>query len=267
MPCTVNRLSRRCVDLQLSVLESYLEKLEIQRLLKELRVPDVETLIGEIKHFTEREADKRDKIVLSYFGEKGVKGITDAVVSELLSPPKLKRNAKILDVGAASGFFTVRVANKVSRYMPDASFYAMDITPAMLRVLVRKTSDIVPFLGVAENIAGSVKCARRYLRIPKKFDAIFSTLTLHHCLDIEGVFRSIRGALKARGKAVVVDLCKHPFEEFREEMGDVHLGFDPDWIKVIAGKHFSRVLVEKMPGICCESSGRSAELFIASMSL
>jgi len=34
--------------------------------------------------------------------------------------------------------------------------------------------------------------------------------------------------LKKNGKAMVVDLCEHGFEEFKTEMGDVHLGFKPE---------------------------------------
>ncbi|MFQ5999401.1 MAG: methyltransferase domain-containing protein [Candidatus Bathyarchaeia archaeon] len=245
--------------------EDYLKGIDLQKLIEELRMPNVETIIEEVKHFTEKEAERRDKIVLSYFGEDGVERIVDSVTQCLLSPPKLKENAKVLDVGAGSGFFTVRVVDKLRRHLPEASFYAMDITPAMLRVLARKTSQITPFLGVAENIRGSVEHARRYLKIPKKFDAIFSTLMMHHCLDIERVFESFRKAVEVDGKVVLVDLCKHSFEEFREEMGDLHLGFEPQLLKEGAKKHFSKVEVKKIPGICCESSGRSAELFIMSI--
>ena len=245
--------------------EDYLKNVDIQKLLEELGVTKIETLMERIKHFTEKEAERRDKLVLSYFGEDGVERIVGSVVQGLLSPPKLRKNAKVLDVGAGSGFFTMKVVDKMRRHLPEAAFYAMDMTPAMLQVLVRKTSKVTPFLGVAENVLGSVEHARKYLNIPEKFDAIFSTLMLHHCLDVEKVFESFREVVEVDGKAVVVDLCKHPFEEFREEMGDLHLGFEPELIKEAAEKQFSKVEVKKIPGICCDSSGRSAELFIAFM--
>jgi hypothetical protein len=60
-------------------------------------------------------------------------------------------------------------------------------------------------------------------------------------------------------------MCTHSFTEFRNEMGDVHLGFDPEQIKRTAEKTFSKVTVDKMPGICCSSSGRSAELLVATL--
>jgi len=249
----------------LTIFEDYLKSVDLQKLLEELGVPEIETLMEGVKHFSEKEAERRDKIVLSYFGEDGVERIVNSVVQGLLSPPKLRGNAKVLDVGAGSGFFTVKVVDKLRRYLPEAAFYAMDLTPAMLRVLVRKTSEVTPFLGIAENIRGSVKHARKYLKVPEKFDAIFSTLMLHHCLDIERVFESFRKAVEVDGKAVIVDLCKHSFEEFREEMGDIHLGFEPELIKEKAEKHFSKVQIKKIPGICCTNSGRSAELFIVFM--
>lgn len=245
--------------------EDYLKNVELQELLEELEVSRIETLMEEVKHFTEKEAKRRDKIVLCYFGEDGIERIVSSIVQNLLSPPKLRENAKVLDVGAGSGFFTARVVDKLRRHLPEAAFYAMDLTPAMLHVLAAKTPKITPFLGVAENLRGSVEQARKYLNIPKKFDAIFSTLMLHHCLNVERVFESFRKAVEANGKVVVVDLCKHSFEEFREEMGDLHLGFEPELLKGIAEKHFSKVQVKKIPGIRCTNSGRSAELFVAVM--
>lgn len=245
----------------------YLENVEMKSHLEKLEVSNVETLLEAIEHFTQKEAEKRDKILLSYFGEEGINRIVDSVCDRLLSPPKLKSNAAILDVGAGSGLFTTRVTRNLQKNLPKASFYAMDMTPAMLQLLAKKTSDIVPFLGVAENIAQSVRLARKCLSIPTKFDAVYSTLMLHHCLNVETVFQNMRNVLKTRGKAVIVDLCEHSFKEFKEEMGDIHLGFKPEQIEKNTRKFFAKVSIEKLPGISCSSSGRSAELLIAYMTI
>lgn len=249
----------------MSAFEEYLKSVEIQKLVKKLGVSRIETITKEIKHFTEKEAKRRDEIVFNYFGRDGIKRIIEAIVKGLLSRPRLRDNAEVLDVGAGSGFFTTKVAKRLRRHLPEATFYAMDLTPAMLEVLARRTAEIAPFLGTAENIHGSVEQARKYLNIPKKFDAIFSTLMLHHCLNIERVFESFRKTLKVDGKTVVVDLCKHSFEEFGKKMGDLHLGFEPEVIKDDAEKHFSKVQVKTIQGIRCTDSGRSAELFVAVM--
>jgi hypothetical protein len=82
---------------------------------------------------------------------------------------------------------------------------------------------------------------------------------------MEKVFQSMRKVLKTQGKAVIIDLCEHSFKEFKEEMGDIHLGFKPEQIEKNAKNFFTKVSIEKLPGICCSRSGRSAELFIAYM--
>jgi len=246
-------------------LERYLETVDLHSLLLELGAHSIDLLVEEIRHFTLKEAERRDKIVLDYFGESGVKQIVDAIATRLISSPKLKTNAQILDMGAGSGFFTTRVESQLQKHLSQSSFYAMDATPAMLLTLAKKTDTIIPFFGIAENIAGSIKNAKKYAEIPLSFDAVFSTLMLHHCPDVNKVFQSLRQVLKPSGKAVIVDLCTHQFTEFREEMGDIHLGFNPKRVEKMAKQVFSKVLVEKLPGICCESSGRCAELFMVTM--
>lgn len=221
-----------------------------------------QTLAKTVKHFTTKEAEKRDKIAIDYFGQNGINRIVDSITGFLLSDPRLAANAKVLDAGAGSGFFTAKVESKIHSTLPKVNFYAMDLTPAMLRVLARNT-DITPFIGLAENLRGSIQQARKRFTIPLKFDAVFSTLMLHHSVRPEKLFESISQVLKKDGKAVIIDLCRHSFKEFKEEMGDIHLGFNPEAIKRMANTFFSSVEVRNIPGITCKSSGRSAEIFVA----
>ena len=103
--------------------ERYLRETDMNRLLKELGVSDSQSLLETIKHFTLKEAEKRDKILAGYFGEKGINLIVNTISANLLdSRPKLKPNAKILDVGAGSGLFTFKVSEKVKKKLPKASF-------------------------------------------------------------------------------------------------------------------------------------------------
>ncbi|MGB9693395.1 MAG: class I SAM-dependent methyltransferase, partial [Fervidobacterium sp.] len=193
---------------------NYIQNLRLNQLFRRLDVPNPALLAKEVKYFTIEEAEKRDKIVLDYLGENGINQIVNTIYEFLVAPPRLPVNAKVLDVGAGTGFFTIKVYSRVRRRFPKVSFYAMDATPAMLISLEKKSARITPFIGVAENIKGSIKEARKYCYIPRKFDAVFSTLMLHHCIEPEKVFKSIKEVLKSRGKVILVDLCKHNFEEF-----------------------------------------------------
>src|SRR3990170_3766086 len=209
--------------------DEYVKNVGLEQLFKKLGSANPETLAKTVQHFTVKEAEKRDKIVLGYFGEEGVNRIVEAVTEKLLSAPSLRTGSSVLDVGAGSGFFTARIAEKI----PDAEFYAKD--------------------------------AATYAEIPEKFDAAFSTLMLHHSAKPEKVFESISKILTDNGKAVILDLCEHKFAEFKTEMEDVHLGFKLEDIRKKATKYFSKVTIEKMAGIGCTCSGRSAEIFVATM--
>jgi ubiquinone/menaquinone biosynthesis C-methylase UbiE len=258
-------VNKRGLDDTPKSLTEYVKSLDLEQFFKKLGASDSETIAKGVEHFTTKEAEKRDRIVIGYFGEKGANRIVEAITERLLSSPSLRTNSKVLDVGAGSGFFTTKIAERIKSKIPNAVFYAMDTTPAMLLALEKKKLDITPFLGVAENIEASVKEARAYAEIPEEFDAVISTLMLHHSAKPEKVFESIKRILAKNGKAVVLDLCEHKFEEFKTEMGDVHLGFKLDDVRKMAKAHFSEVEIEKMPGIGCSCSGRSAEIFVASM--
>jgi len=249
--------------------EHYLQKADFRNFLTKLDSPCIEMLIKNIEYFTEKEAEKRDEIVKGYFGEVGITTIVNEVTKNL---KKMGKWSAVLDVGAGTGFFTVKLAEKLADR--DMDFYALDSTPAMLAVLVKKLSklenaSITPLLGIAEQITESLTMPQKVYKplgitLPASFDAIISILTLHHCMNPLEVFNSMKKAIKCEGKLILVDLCRHDFKEFREKMGDVHLGFELDYIKSELGKIFSVKKVEKMPSGCkCEESGRSADLFIA----
>ena len=245
--------------------EDYLKKVQLEQFFKQLGASNPRILARTVKHFATKEGEKRDQIVADYFGPREVERIVDSITGHLFADPRIPENATVLDVGAGSGSFTIAVEKMVKTKLPKVEFYAMDPTPTMLLSLTKKTTQIIPFIGLAENIEGSIQHAREFFKIPSKFDSIFSTLMLHHSTQPEKVFESISQVLKKNGKAVILDLCEHSFTEFREEMGDIYLGFKPENIKKMAQKHFSTVEVKKIPGIRCKSSGRSAEIFVATM--
>ena len=244
--------------------DEYVKTVDLEHLFKKLGAANPEHLARTVQHFTLKEAKKRDKIVLGYFGEEGVNRIVEAITERLLAST-LRKGSNMLDVGAGSGFFTAKIAERTRQKIPNVNFFAMDATPAMLTAIAKKNPSITPFIGIAENIEASITEATAYAKIPGKFDVAFSTLMLHHSIKPEKVFQSIKNALTKNGKAVILDLCEHDFTEFKTEMEDVHLGFNLDYIRNLAKQYFSNVNIKKMPGIGCSCSGRSAEIFVATM--
>ncbi|MEM2905869.1 MAG: hypothetical protein QW587_09110 [Candidatus Bathyarchaeia archaeon] len=57
--------------------EDYLTYAELRSLLASLNPGDMEQLTAQVEHFTVKEAEHRDEIVLAYFGEEGIARIAD----------------------------------------------------------------------------------------------------------------------------------------------------------------------------------------------
>jgi SAM-dependent methyltransferase len=244
-------------------LAKYFATTNPQDFFKKLNADNPQTLANAIAHFTVKEAEKRDAITLGYFGEEGTKRIVAAITERIT--PFLSENSSVLDVGAGSGFFTSKIGQAINLKIPNVGFYAMDATPAMLLALQKKHAELTPLWGIAENIKGSLKEAEAYAQVPQRFDAVFSSLMLHHSAKPETVFASIKNILKPSGVAVILDLCEHNLLEFKTDLADVHLGFKLEYIKELAEQEFASVQIEKLPGISCSSSGRSAQIFVAKM--
>lgn len=243
-----------------------IEKASLKSLLKALNIPDRNRLLENVKYFSEKEAQKRAEIVKSYFSSKGLEIIVETFTKTFSSLPS---DSNILDVGSGTGFFTERVMEKMREGLGKTpAFWALDITPAMLLVLSNKMKDspIIPILGLGEKIRESIVFnSSRYIQtgidLPMEFHGIMSVLALHHCVDPEKVFVSIDSVLADNGVVTIVDECKHPFEEYRDEMLDIHLGFDVEELHSKASKIFKDVQVNKLKGVMCESSGRKVEIF------
>ncbi|MCS7119812.1 MAG: hypothetical protein NZ952_01190, partial [Candidatus Bathyarchaeota archaeon] len=80
------------------------QNLQLEQLFRKLNAPNPELLAKEVQYFTAEEAEKRDKIILDYFGEKGVNKIVNTIHEFLFTTPSPPQDAKVLDVGAGSGF-------------------------------------------------------------------------------------------------------------------------------------------------------------------
>lgn len=238
--------------------------IELKGLIKSLGYKDADLISRQLRHFTEKEAERRDEIVTEYLGKEGIEKVVSTLSHEVVSA-KQGKGLSVLDVGAGVGTFTVPMAERVRLMVPEAKFYALDVTPAMLEVLAKRAPCMKTFLGIAENIKDSVELWKGRLSLPVKFDAITSVLTLHHCRNIGKVFQSFGKVLKRKGRAIVIDLCRHTFHEFTEEMGDYHLGFELDAVRKASMPYFQEVSTNKLHGICCSSSDMSAELFLSIM--
>src|SRR3990170_4073206 len=81
---------KKKINIMTTSFEEYIQSVDLEKLFKKLAAANPETLAETVTHFTTKEAKKRDKIVLCYFGENGVNRIVEAITERLLSAPKLR---------------------------------------------------------------------------------------------------------------------------------------------------------------------------------
>lgn len=108
----------------------------------------------------------------------------------------------VADLGAGSGYFTVRLAQAVG---PAGNVYAVDMDPQMLEYIERRA---------AEQQLDNVQTILAEPHDPKlgsaSVDLIFTCNTLHHISDRGRYYASLARALRPGGRLVDIDFQKRP---------------------------------------------------------
>src|SRR5437867_11285264 len=102
----------------------------------------------------------------------------------------------VADVGAGSGWFTIRLARRV---LPNGIVYAEDIQPQMIEVISRRVQrenlpNVRPVLGTATDP-----------RLPPGLDAILIVDVYHEMDDPVTLLKNAARSLKPNGRLGVVD--------------------------------------------------------------
>ncbi|NMO13510.1 methyltransferase domain-containing protein [Pyxidicoccus fallax] len=115
----------------------------------------------------------------------------DVVISAMDIPP----GSRVADIGAATGYFPVRIA----RAHPDVKVYGVDIEPDMVRYLdERARREGLTHIHAVLGEPGDAK-------LPEPVDRILLVDTYHHIEERPAYFRALAGSLRAGGRVIVVD--------------------------------------------------------------
>jgi SAM-dependent methyltransferase len=106
-----------------------------------------------------------------------------------------KPDAVIADLGAGTGYFTVRLANMV----PKGRVYGVDVEPDMVKYLGERAKR-----EKRDNVV-AVKGAPDDPRLPEKADLVLLVDVYHHIADRERYFRKLRASLNQGGRVAVID--------------------------------------------------------------
>jgi ArsR family transcriptional regulator len=135
----------------------------------------------------------------------------------------LPRHWIVADLGCGSGKTAAALAPYVRRVI------GVDQSAAMLKAARRRTAD----LSNVELKRGSLES------LPLKddsVDGVLLLLALTYVAEPLPVLQEAARVLRPGGSAVVVDLLRHDREEFRRQMGQRRLGFEPEELTQMMGE-------------------------------
>jgi len=106
----------------------------------------------------------------------------------------------VADVGAGSGYFTVRLGARVG---PNGRVYANDLQPEMLKMLAsRLARENVRNVTLVQGAIDDVKLP------PAAIDLVLMVDVYHECSEPQKMLRAIRTSLKPGGRLVLLEYRK-----------------------------------------------------------
>jgi len=131
------------------------------------------------------------------------------------------KSMTIMDFGSGTGLLLEQIAPQVNKIV------AIDMSSSMNKKLESKRDDIECEIEILEIDLSKEQPNRN-------FDAIISSMTLHHVKDIEKLFRDFYEMLEDGSMIALADLDTEDGSFHTEDTGVHHLGFERDWIADIA---------------------------------
>lgn len=118
----------------------------------------------------------------------------EEVIAALALPP----DAKVADLGSATGYFAVRLAQAV----PQGRVYGVDIEPDMTRYLQERAQR--EGLGNLTAVLGEPADPK----LPEPVDLVLVVNTYHHIQERTAYFRQLLGSLTPSGRVAIIDFRK-----------------------------------------------------------
>ena len=114
---------------------------------------------------------------------------------EILDVLHLQRTSLVADIGAGTGYFSVRIAKRI----PEGKIFAADIEPDMVRYLGERARrehliNLVPVQASADTVD-----------LPEPVDVALVVNTYHHIGNRTQYFAKLKSSLRPAGRLVIVD--------------------------------------------------------------
>lgn len=138
---------------------------------------------------------------------QGTQSIADAIAAR----HTFHKEMEVLDFGVGTGLLGFEIAPKVKR------LYGVDTSKKMLEQVEAKNTPEVFIEPILQDIIQTP--------LQKSFDALVSSMTLHHIENLELFFHTIYKNIKAGGFIAIADLEKEDGSFHSDNSGVFHFGF------------------------------------------
>ena len=114
---------------------------------------------------------------------------------EILDALHLRRTSLVADIGAGTGYFTVKIARRI----PEGKVFAADVEADMVRYLGERAqhdqlTNLVPVLASADTP-----------NLPEPVDVALVVDTYHHIGNRREYFAKLKSSLRPEGRLAIVD--------------------------------------------------------------
>ena len=122
------------------------------------------------------------------------------------------RPLRFADIGAGTGYFARRIAEKVA---PKGHSIGFDVNPAMVDYMLRDAAA----RDMKDNYRAELIQSRNPVLQKDYYDLIFFCNTYQHIENRVAYFKTLAQSLKRKGRIVIIDFAK--LEKADEESGEV----------------------------------------------
>ena len=120
---------------------------------------------------------------------------TKSPAMEILDALQLPPTARVADIGAGTGYFSVRIAKRV----PNGKVFAVDIEPDIVRYLGERAHR--EHLHILQPVLASANSPN----LPEAVDVALIVDTYHHIDDRVAYFSRLKPSLQPGGRLAIVD--------------------------------------------------------------
>jgi cyclopropane fatty-acyl-phospholipid synthase-like methyltransferase len=173
------------------------------------------------------------------------------IAKTILNEVSFSKEMRIMDFGSGTGLLLSEIAPYVGHIT------AVDISPAMTTVLESKKDAIPCVLEIVQ-----MDLTKETLN--QEFDAIISSMTIHHIEEPLALFQKLYALLKTAGTIAIADLDSEDGTFHTEDTGVFHCGFDREnFVQMVTKAGFIDIKIQDASTITKSNTNYSVFLLTA----